>query len=381
MRILLTEGAGLTSRQVATQLDGLGHHVVGRRRPTPCASPASLVTFVRSCPSPSSAGTPGLVRPSARGGAGRQIDVVFPTQEQVAVLSHQLPRLIDAGLVTAVPPFASLVQVQDKVSARRTLERLGMSQPRSVVVTDESGFGPLDHLPGLREGAGRHGIDRRGARGRSVGIGRGLLAASRRGGALSDGGVLVQEALQGTFVMAQCVFDAGTLVAFHAVERVAGGRQRQRAAKASVEMPRLRQDLAHLGRALGGMAGSRWMPSWWTADPFVIDVNARLVEPANALAAGTDLVATLLAVAVGHVRPPGPAFPRRRAHAPAPDGAYSARRERSGRRRRRAARDRSPCLARRGVYADSVEELLPLHRDWRTIVPMVGASRDDVGQA
>ena len=36
-----------------------------------------------------------------------QVDVIFPTQEQVTVLSHQLPRLLRAGLVTAVPPFAS----------------------------------------------------------------------------------------------------------------------------------------------------------------------------------------------------------------------------------------------------------------------------------
>ncbi len=46
--------------------------------------------------------------------------------------------------------------------------------------------------------------------------------------------------------------------------------------------------------------------------------------------------------------------------------------QRSGR-RRHVLTEIARRAARRGVYAGSVEELLPLHRDWRTIAPTLGA--------
>ncbi len=370
MRILLTEGAGLTSRQVSTQLDGLGHHVV-----VAVSDPLCLARFTRHVralsPVPEFGRRPLVwfdhLLEVAR---DEQIDVVFPTQEQVAVLSHQLPRLIDAGLVTAVPPFASLVQVQDKVSARGTLESLGISQPHSVVVRTEPELALWTTFPAYVKapvGTGSTGVVR-------VVDASGLVAAFSRfkgDGALADGGVLVQEALQGTFVMAQCVFDAGTLVAFHSVERAQEGANGSASAKASVEMPLLRRDLAHLGRSLRWHGGLSVDAIVVDSRPFVIDVNARLVEPANALAAGTDLVSTLLAVALGtYVAPSPPSLVGVRTHQflMAILGAA----ERSGRRRHVLA-EIARCVARRGVYAGSVEELLPPQRDWRTIVPMVGA--------
>lgn len=305
MRILLTEGAGLTSRQVATQLDGMGHHVA-----VAVSSPLCLARFTRHVhalvPVPAFGPRPMDWFDHLLAVAKQQeIDVVFPTQEQVAVLSHQLSRLTDAGLATAVPPFPSLLQVQDKVSARSTLERLGISQPRSVVAHDVSGLASWATFPAYVKapvGTGSTGVVR-------VVDTAGLVAAFSRfeaEGAVDDGGVLVQEAVTGTFVMAQCVFDAGTLVAFHAVERTEEGANGSASAKSSVAMPRLRRDMAHLGEALRWHGGLSVDAIVTERRPFVVDVDARLVEPANALAAGTDLVATFLAVATGTSVAPAP---------------------------------------------------------------------------
>jgi glutathione synthase/RimK-type ligase-like ATP-grasp enzyme len=371
MRILLTEGAGLTSRQVATRLDYLGHdvsaavsdplclarftHHVRTLHRVPDFGPAPLVWFDR------------LLDVAARS----HIDVIFPTQEQVTVLSHQLPRLRRAGLVTAVPPFASLERVQDKLSALRTLARLEVPQPRTVVVQDPSEAADWNSFPAYVKapvGTGSTGV-------RRVTDAAGLAEAVRHfvaAGARADGGVLVQEALAGTFVMAQCVFDTGSLVAFHANERVQEGADGSAAAKASIDAPGLRGELARLGQALDWHGALSVDAIVVDARAYVIDVNPRLVEPGNALAAGTDMVSALLAVAMGTptvASPPSRAGVRTHQFLMALLGAA----QRTGRRRCVLA-EIVRRLRRRGVYANSTEELLPWKGDRRTVILPVAAA-------
>ena len=138
MRVLLTEGSGLASRQVATRLDELGHEVLAA-----VSDPLCLARFTRHVRHlvrvpPFGADPFGWFDAVLERAVALGVDVVFPTQEQVTVLSHELPRLRATGLCTAVPPFASLARLQDKVSACATLEAAGVAQPRSVVVRDAS---------------------------------------------------------------------------------------------------------------------------------------------------------------------------------------------------------------------------------------------------
>jgi biotin carboxylase len=365
MRILLTEGAGLTSRQVATRLDALGHEVS-----VAISDPICLARFTRHVharwrvPEFGSAPLIWFDHLLDAAAAGR-VDVVFPTQEQVTVLSHQLPRLRAAGLATAVPPFASLLRVQDKLSALRTLDSLGVRQPETLVVQDPSEAAGWERFPAYVKspvGTGSTGVVR-------VTTPTALADAVGRfiaGGAREDGGVLVQEAVNGTFVMAQCVFDRGALVAFHANERVQEGANGSAAAKVSRHVPGLRDELARIGQVLEWHGALSVDAIVADGQPFIIDVNPRLVEPGNALAAGTDLVGALLDVALG--RPP----------APRPDGRVDVRThqflmavlgeaQHSGRRRRVLA-EIARRLGRRGVYAGSREELLPWRGDRRTVV-------------
>jgi biotin carboxylase len=365
VRILLTEGAGLTSRQVATQLDRLGHEVW-----VAAADPICLARFTRHVTKlvrvPKYGAEPLVwfdrVLDAAKGG---RIDVVFPTQEQVAVLSHQLPRLSEAGLATAIPPFASLLLVQDKVSALHTLERLGVAQPRTIVVQEPSQACTWMSFPAFVKapvGTGSTGVVR-------VTDAAALDTAIRHfvgAGALMDGGVLVQEAVAGTFVMAQCVFAAGSLVAFHANERVHEGANGSAAAKASVHVPLLRSELGRLGEALGWHGALSVDAIVADGRPYVIDVNPRLVEPGNALAAGTDMVGALLSVALGQpVDPAPPCAVGVRTHQLLMALLGAAQRSQP---RRRVLNEVRCGVRHRGVYADSAEELLPWRGDWRTVV-------------
>ena len=162
VRGLLTDGSGLTARQTANRLWAAGHRVEAL-----APDPLCLCRFtrhvhrIRRVPAygPDPLGWLDAALTAYRSG---RFDVLLPTQEQVAVLSS-VPGLLDErGVTTVVPPFAALAAVQDKISAFATLRRLG--DPPASGSGRAGGRRRLVALPGLREGADRHGVGRGDAR-------------------------------------------------------------------------------------------------------------------------------------------------------------------------------------------------------------------------
>jgi len=360
MRVLLTEGSGLASRQVATRLDELGHEVLAA-----VSDPLCLARFTRHVRHlvrvpPFGADPFGWFDAVLERAVALGVDVVFPTQEQVTVLSHELPRLRAAGLSTAVPPFAALARVQDKVTARATLEAAGVAQPRSVVVRDRSDLEAWSAFPAFVKAP----IGTASSAVRRV-EGPGELAAAVPSLLGREQAVLVQEGAEGTLVMAQSIFDAGTMIAFHANERVREGVNGSASVKRSTELPELRAAMDRLGSRLA-WHGALSLDAIVTAGgPLVIDVNPRLVEPANAVAAGTDLVGLLLGVATG--TPPlrgAESRPGVTTHQLLMAVLGAA--QHTGR-RRAVVGEVAAALAHRAACTGSHEELLPLRGDWRTL--------------
>jgi hypothetical protein len=182
MLILLSDGAGLTARQCATVLARAGHRVEA-------LSPAGLclcrmTRHVRRVHDVPALGRDpfGWLEAALDVATRRGADLLLPVQEQVAVMSLARDRIEAAGLGTAVPGFAALAQVQDKVSAFRTLARVGVPQPPALVA---AGAAELEaagaKLAGRAEaglGLGWEGLDWPG-RGRLGGAG---LAGARTAG-------------------------------------------------------------------------------------------------------------------------------------------------------------------------------------------------------
>jgi hypothetical protein len=137
-------------------------------------------------------------------------------------------------------------------------------------------------------------------------------------------------------------------------------------------MPVLRGHLSRLGRTLD-WHGALSVDAIVDADqPFVIDVNPRLVEPGNALAAGTDMVSALLAVALRRsVAPSPPSRPGVRTHQLLMAILGAA--QRTGQ-RRSVMTEIVRALSHRGVYRGSREELLPWRGDRRTVVLPLAAT-------
>ena len=246
------------------------------------------------------------------------------------------------------------------MTARTTLEAAGVAQPRSIVVRDRSDLDAWSAFPafvkapiGTASSAVRRVDD------------RSELAAAVLSLLGDESAVLVQEGAEGTLVMAQSVFDGGTMIAFHANERVREGVNGSASVKRSTDLPELRAAMDRLGSRLA-WHGALSLDAIVTADgPVVIDVNPRLVEPANAIAAGTDLVAA--------------AARRRHRHGAAASGesrpgvtthqllmAVLGAAQHTGR-RRAVVGEVAAALAHRAAYAGSREELLPLRGDWRTL--------------
>jgi hypothetical protein len=378
MLILLSDGAGLTARQCATVLARAGHRVEA-------LSPAGLclcrmtrhVRRVHDVPAlgrdPS-----GWLEAALDVAARRGADVLLPVQEQVAVMAMARDRIEAAGLATAVPGFAALAEVQDKVSAFRTLARVGVPQPPAVVAATAA---EVEAAGAELAGAGLAGT---GLAGTGLAgwplfvkmpIGTASAGVRRAGspdelrqvakdyerlGAFGPDGVLVQAPAAGPLVMVQAVFARGELVALHACERVREGASGGASHKLGRHLPQAREHVAALGAFLDWHGALSADVILGPDGPRFIDVNPRLVEPANALASGVDLVRALVEVATAgtsRAQPDGRPGARTHQLLLAVLGAA----QQGG--RRDVARELVHGVLHRGEYRGSREELTPGHDD------------------
>ena len=119
----MTDGSGLTARQTAHRLWAAGHTIEALSPDPLCLCRFTHhVRHIHSVPKYGSDPLAWLDAALAIYESGR-FDVLFPTQEQVAVLASVPERLRDRGVVTAVPPFSALAAVQDKVSADTSAQK------------------------------------------------------------------------------------------------------------------------------------------------------------------------------------------------------------------------------------------------------------------
>ena len=366
MKVLLTEGSGLTSRQTAGRLHAMGH-TVG----VLSSDPIALTRFTRAVRHwhrvPSFGANP-FTWFDAAIDIVRQFryDLLFPTQEQVTVLSCAAERL--EGVTTLVPEFESLRAVQDKIAAHATLRRLGIPQPAGSVLHDLDELRHWDEFPvfmktpiGTATTGVRHIVDR-----------PGLESLAREWDATGvfnrdSDGVIAQIQAVGPLAMLQAVFDHGRLVAFHANLRTKEGVRGGASHKQSIVAPDARSVIETLGRELvwhGALSADVIL----TVDgPLVIDVNPRLVEPGNAWNAGVDLVGAMVDIACGRTPAAQPTGrPDVKTHQLLLAILGAAQR---GGGRRRILGELTAAARHLGEYADSIEELTPIAHDWRAGLP------------
>lgn len=365
MRILLSDGSGLTSRQVATLLARAGHEVEVLA-PTQLG-PAGFTRHVRRIHRVPAFGRDpeGWLEAALAVVGGGGFDVLLPTQEQVVILARDAARVRALGVELPVPSFAALLRVQDKVAQAETLRALGLRHPATRIARDRAEVLATERFPVYVKtaiGTASVGVVRVGD---ATALAR-CAAELEAVGALRDG-VVVQEESPGRLVMVQGVFAHGRLLAWHANTREREGVNGGASLKVSIAPGGVARDLARLGEALM-WDGALSLDAILTPDgPAWIDVNPRIVEPGNAAAAGTDLLAPLL-TGEGTPHPPRPGV-RTHQLLIAVLGAAE-----HGGRRRAIARELGAGLLRRGPYAGSREELTPTRGDPVAAVPVLAAA-------
>jgi glutathione synthase/RimK-type ligase-like ATP-grasp enzyme len=376
MRVLLSDGSGLTSRQTATLLARAGHEV-GVLTPQRLALARTTKSVGRWHRVP-----PYGLQPLAWAEAALRVldageyDVLLPTQEQVAVLALIGPELQARGVATAVPSFAALRRVQDKLSAEALLVELGLARPHSFIAHAPEQLTPEQLAPWpvyLKApiGTASNGVWLVREAGQLSAAGRALEAQ----GAFKIGGVLVQQPVSGPVLMVQAIFDRGRMLALHANRRDVVGIGGGAVHKTSVAAVALAPSVERIGAALTWHGALSFDLIDGPDGPVIIDINPRLVEPGNAAAAGLNLVTLLLDVATG--RSPvnglinGPSSrPGVRTHQLLL-GLLTAAQTGS---RRRVLRELIAGLAHRGEYAGSHEELTPLRGDRDAVISMAAIS-------
>jgi hypothetical protein len=360
VRVLLSDGSGLTARQVATQLSVAGHGVEAL-----APDRLSLSRFTRHVRRVHRVPVYGD-QPFAWLDTALAIyqeghfDVLFPTHEQVAVLSRFAERLQSLGVATAVPAFDALAKLQDKRAAFATLAAVGIPQPSTVVVNSADELKKWKRLPAFLKtpiGTASNGV-RYVADPSEV---ANVASTWQADGVFDDGGVLIQAPVAGQLIMVQSIFSQGRLVASHANLRVREGTRGGASHKKSVDLPAVREHLAALGGALrwhGALSADAILTN---AGPVYIDINPRLVEPGNGWRAGVDLVTPLLDLALTKTpftQPSGKAGTATHQMLLAVGRAAQ-----TGHPRRATFSEFVLAARHRKSYRDSAEELTPVHRD------------------
>lgn len=362
MLVLLSDGAGLTSRQSATLLSRAGHRVE-----VLSPDPLCLCRFTRHVRKvhtvPAYGADPfGWLEAAGVIAERRGADLLLPTQEQVAVLAVAAPHQFR----TVVPGFAALAQVQDKLSAHTTLTRIGLPQPAAEIADSPAALAAAGPLPAFVKtpiGTASLGVHRVATRNQL----RQLSQRLEADGAFQSGGVLVQQPVEGPLVMVQSVFAHGEQVAFHACERIREGPGGGASRKKSLPLPGVREHMAVLGGALGWHGALSADVILGADGPQFTDINPRLVEPMNAYLSGTDLIGALIDIAFTGTTG--------KAHESRPDvrtrqtllAILGAARHRS--RRRDVIAELWHTLLRTSDYRGWAEELTPPRHDPLTFVP------------
>jgi predicted ATP-grasp superfamily ATP-dependent carboligase len=366
LRVLLSEGSSTSAREAITVL-GLAGHMVEVCDPSPvCLGRFSrFVSKFHRCPGlrDDPAGYLSFVEKLL---AERPFDVLIPIHEQGFVFARVKERF-ETRVGLALPDFESYRTAHSKAGFSRLLDELGLPQPATRIVTSPSKLREAVRFPCVVKtsiGTASRGIC-------FVRDDNGLIQALQDLGAkdaFADE-VLVQDLVAGATEKAQAIFCRGKLLGFHAYRQIAAGAGGGEAIKQSVRRPGVRADVATIGKRLGwhgALSVDTIMPEEGTH--LFIDCNPRLVEPMSAYLAGRDLVDLLLRVSQG------------RAPEPSPDSREGVRTHLAmqvllgcaarGGTRREIFRECVRLIARRGPYAESVEELTPVRRDWISAVPL-----------
>jgi hypothetical protein len=366
-RVLLTEGSSLTSREVLTCLGPAGYHVeVLDPDPICLARFSRWVRAAHRCP-PAGADPLGYLQRLGTVVAQRAIDVVLPTHEQAWLLAVAGRRLAASDRL-AVADASAFEQVQSKLAFASLLDALGLPQPAWRSVSSASDLTDLAFPYWLKAAFSTAG---QGVYEVTDGRSRDAALSALLGDGLP---VMAQQPATGAYGQVQGLFDRGRLVAVHTSVQRGVGVGGSAAARVSVDHAAPREHISLVGKVLDWHGGLTLDYLHEAGSPQYIECNPRTVEPGNAAASGVNIPELQVRLTLGDELPQTPRVgrPDVRTHGTIALLLGAASR---GEPRRSLLAAVLDVIARRGLYANSSEQLTPALRDPPSLAPaaFVGA--------
>jgi hypothetical protein len=389
LKILLSEGSSTSASQTLYALGRLGHVIDVCDPQRLCL--ARFSRYVRRfyrCPS-FTADPLGYLNFLSERLRRERYDVLLPVHDQVYLLSR-FSEMFAGRVGLAVPPFEAVAQLQSKAGFSRLLAALDLPQPRTTVVCDPAELPKACSYPcyvKLAYGTAGRGVWRvdtpreldrvieslgTAASFAPVGpvcrTGPGSGSASRTY-QQGHAEIVVQEAVDGVFHVAQAVFQHGELAAAGCYRARAAGVGGSAHARESVTRPIVYEHLARLGRHLAwhGALHIEFLCDPATDMPVYIEVNPRIGETMNATLSGLNLCDILVRVSLGEEVPRG-VFSREgvRTHSVLMSMMAAAER---GEGRRGILGELRRAWKGQGVYHDSQDELTRPREDAWSLLP------------
>jgi hypothetical protein len=361
VRVLLTEGSSLTSREVVTCLGPLGYHLEVLDPDPMCLTRFSRwVHKVHRCPS-AAADPTGYLKMLETVVVQRGIDVVLPTHEQAWLLAVAGP-LLPAYVTVAVADAGAFEQVQSKVAFAGLLDELRLPQPDWRLAASSGDLTDLSFPYWLKAAFGTAG----------QGV-REVVDAGSRDAALDallgqGQSVMAQTQATGQYGQVQGLFDRGRLLAVHTSVQTGVGVGGSAAARLSVDHAAPREHIALLGRKLGWHGGLTLDYFHQDGSPRYLECNPRTVEPANAAASGVNIPDLQVRLTLGEDLTQAPGRGRSGVRTHGTIALLLGAASRGGSRRSQVG-EMADAIMHRGLYEHSSEQLTPVLRDPPSLAP------------
>lgn len=299
LKILLSEGSSNSARQT---LYGLGRrYEIDIVDPSPWCQCrySSLVHRWYRCPSAAkdpAAYAARIVELLKR----TQYDVLFPTHEQVYVLSRFRESLAKrVGL--AVPSFESLRRMQSKAEFSRLMTELGLPIPECRIVNSENEIAEHDRFPcylKLVHSTASLGV----ARAENQQALKAAFADFKRAGLWSDGAeILIQQPARGRQAEVSAVFQHGRLIAVSCADVLETGIGGGPAQRVSADHADVIGHVQQLGQHLQwhGPLVLEYFYDPVSAKPEYIEANPRIGESFNAQLSGVNVCELVTRISLG----------------------------------------------------------------------------------
>lgn len=359
MKILLSEGASLTSRETLTVL-GAGFEV-----DILSSSKYGISRFSKFCRHYFQGHSPNKIDMYLKEiitlNSREKYDVLLPIHEEGWLLSSARYELKEIPLLLS-PPEA-YEQVQGKISFAYLLDQLAIPQPKWCLYQERKEWSTYPCWIKADFSTAGRGVLRVES---YEEMNQGIYFFANKG--MEE--LMIQENIDGDYGQVQAMFKNGRLVAIHSNLKNGSGVGGSAAARISIDSALFVEPVRKIGQAIEWSGGITFDFIKNENGFYFIECNPRMVEPGNAAAAGINFPKLLIDLTLSEPDLPYVLMGRSGIKTHSTLGLLMGCAEKT-RKRRKLVKVLAECMFHRGERWNSREVLTPIWKDWKSAIPLI----------